>query len=252
MISLRSALVLTAAAYMLSGCDVFGPSAEVRYRITVEVNTPDGLRSGSGVWSFKLLPGTIDQSYTSRFRGEAIPIKLPHATLYALLDLSRREHPGDDEAPDESGAAMLPENVYRAHYLEPSSQTYPPEVGTSRIKQLDLINKKMAGPIKLDCRIPTSPVDGPPVSECPLLVVFRNPADPRSVAAVSAEDMTTTFGRGYSLRGIYLQITHDRPTHQVGKLPWENAIGGKHLDGSEANRPGSLPTRLTMLSFKRW
>ena len=43
-------LALTLAAVTLSGCNPFGRTYTYRYRITVEVDTPQGLRTGSSVW----------------------------------------------------------------------------------------------------------------------------------------------------------------------------------------------------------
>src|SRR4051812_48861494 len=117
--SLRLTMVMSVVALMLGGCDLFGGSAEVRYRITVEIDTPSGVRASSGVWAFKLTPGNIDQAYNGRFRGEAIPIQLPHGTVYALLDLRAAE--GTEDVPRVSSQAMLPERIYYSRYLEPAN-----------------------------------------------------------------------------------------------------------------------------------
>lgn len=227
------------AATMLGGCDLLGPSAEVRYRITIVINTPQGVRSASGVWAFKLMPGPLGQryGYSSRFRGEAIPVSLPDGrTMFALLDLGGVNQPAGD------AMGQLPEmTLARRYYPE---ARYPDDVGTSRINRIEFLKEQVRDKVRLDCR--PNPFD----SECPLLVAFAKPSDQTSVFAVDPDDMAATLGRGYSLAGIYLQITDDAPTRQLGQFKWERAIAAQHWDGPYANRP--LASRLSIRSFKRW
>jgi hypothetical protein len=225
------------ATMNLGGCGLFGPSAEVRYRITVEINTPQGVRSSSGVWSFKLMPGNIDQPHTSRFRGEAIPVDLSDGqTVFALLS--------DGDLPEKALA--------RRYYPE---ARYPAEVGTSRYEQIEYLKKHVRNRITLDCR-PQEPTFGRSYridGECPLLVVFRNMADPKSVRLLNYYDLPALLGRGYSLKGIHLQITDDGPTHQLAdRLPWLDAVRGRSLDGSKFRDYSSLPNTLSHSHFKRW
>ena len=57
-----SRVIMAVAVLTLGSCGGEGNSnngqrfAEVRYRMTVEVSTPDGVKSGSSVWSFALSP----------------------------------------------------------------------------------------------------------------------------------------------------------------------------------------------------
>jgi len=92
-------LVLT-----FSGC---GPSAEnqaeLHYRLKVEVETPQGLRSGSSVIWVKAVrnPSWVNpegRGVRTLFRGEAVSIDLPNGrTLFALL----RSVSGNRDAPAE-------------------------------------------------------------------------------------------------------------------------------------------------------
>ena len=63
-------------AALLAGCNVIAPPQEsLRYRITVEVQTPQGLRSGSGVIETTYIAGPSigDASGLGmRLRGEAV------------------------------------------------------------------------------------------------------------------------------------------------------------------------------------
>jgi hypothetical protein len=75
----------------LGACRPWYDDHELRYRVTVEVATPAGIRTGSGViqvtatetpfWA----PGL---AVTYRLEGEAIPVDLPGGrTMFALLGL---------------------------------------------------------------------------------------------------------------------------------------------------------------------
>lgn len=79
-------------AALLAGCGLLGGN-KYRFRMTVEVETPQGLRTGSGVFevegigSKELITGGRG-SYT-RFRGEAVAVDLPDGkTLFALLRMA--------------------------------------------------------------------------------------------------------------------------------------------------------------------
>jgi hypothetical protein len=240
---LSCAFLFIFTAVALGGCDALSPGTEVRYRISVVIDTPDGPRTGSGVWSFKLRPGNFDQGYNSRFRGEAIPVDLPNGkTAFALLDLR-----GDDNHPDRGSQGTLPEAVLFRHFL--MSSGYPPGVGSSREDHLDYLKQHFRSKVQLDCSQSTLFNR----SECPFLVSFRSPSDPQSVFALNPDRLSEGLGPGYSLAEMYLRITDDAPTHQLqGRLPWEQQLDGNNLDGERYSSRSSLANSLNILSFKRW
>lgn len=75
--------------------------------------------------------------------------------------------------------------------------------------------------------VPLDPKDYPP------LVTFTDLADPKTVRRVDPSDLAATFGSGYTLKAITLEITDDKVTEgNVGRiLPWLATIGGGMLDG---------------------
>lgn len=225
----RHFALIAVATVALAGCGLLEPSAEVRYRVTIDINTPNGVRSGTGVWSFALRPGNIDQAYNARFRGEAIPVDLPSgSTKFATLEV----------------AAKLPEDVVARRYF-PNGR-YPAEVGPERTRQIEYIRKNIRSKIALECK------PRPKLSECPILVAFKSPANPISVYEVNPEDLSS-LGHGYSLRSVSLQVTDEKPTHQLGdRLPWLDSMRGKTLDGRTSSDYSSLANILTFYSFKRW
>jgi len=78
--------LLVLAALLLSGCNS-EPAAVLRYRVTVEVNTPQGLRTGSGVWELSgrqgvAIPGPEAGGRIERIKAEAIAVDLPGGKLF--------------------------------------------------------------------------------------------------------------------------------------------------------------------------
>lgn len=237
---LVTALAL-AGAVMASSCGLLNRAPEIRYRITVAIETPHGLRTASGVWSMKLRPGGIDQGYNSRFRGEAIPVDLPNGqTVFALLDFR-----GSGNGPAQGVAPTIAEQALtRAYYPD---LHYPDHVGASRSTIIQYLKTHHRDRIQLDCDVREFG------SECPLLVTFANPANPFSVFALDPDDLASTIGSGYRLRGIYLQVTDDPPSHQIGnRLPWLANEWDRYLGRYRNKSNGMLATKLTKSSFEEW
>lgn len=82
----RGALGLIASGLgaLLGSCSL--SRVAIRYRLLVEVETPEGLKTGSGVWQ-----ATIERNYAPgyavmlRYRGEAIAVDLSEGPIFALL-----------------------------------------------------------------------------------------------------------------------------------------------------------------------
>ena len=78
-----------AAAAVLGGCGVLGGEKSYRFRMTVEVETPLGLRTGSGVYEVsarKLIALTSEEAEGSAgARGEATVVDLAGGPIFVLL-----------------------------------------------------------------------------------------------------------------------------------------------------------------------
>ena len=93
MIKRRGALGLMGgmATFVLSGCGMFGGSSTYRFRMTVEVDTPQGLKTGSSVYEVwattnntRLLPEEHARDW--RVKGEAVAVDLGgRQFVFALL-----------------------------------------------------------------------------------------------------------------------------------------------------------------------
>ncbi len=91
----------------------------------------------------------------------------------------------------------------------------------------------------------------------PELVTFDDIEDPKTARAVDPQDLAVTFGPGFALRDITLEIVDEPVTDgELGPLgEWIGGYRNKQLDGSwPQSARGELPnsTSLNSHDFKRW
>lgn len=193
---------MSPAVAACSGGDV----TTFRYRLTVEVDTPEGLRTGSSVIEVRVEqfgPNSIPAPYatTVRAKGEAVAVDLPGGkTVYALL--SAKDFPGW------AGWIMI-------------EMTPPTESGrvAPRLEAM-LTNKSL---IEVPEFYPQpNRRNPPPLTEArPLFVTFADPADSRTVEIVEPEHFGEAFGEGISLKRVTVQLTEDEVTTGIlDRLPW--------------------------------
>jgi hypothetical protein len=165
-----------------------------RFRLTVEVDTPEGLRSGSSViqisrWESGGLPDA--RKIGSVIRGEAIFIDLDHGkNLIAILGWG--------------------------------------QVGEDEDKIVHLISAALApqvrGDWKEECKLRGR--GDLPSSYFPTLISFSDLKNPATAKVVNPADPAATFGLGYALRRITFETTSDAVTHGIEKkLPWWSLPG---------------------------
>jgi hypothetical protein len=143
-----------------------------KYRLTLEVETPSGMRTASGV-----LAVTPDRGYSNggktRTSGDAVFVDLGGAKhLVALL-----AHPG--QTIDFDGINYVALRAYG-------------EAGGQRVSFSQM--SKMTGIV---------PVTGALI---PLLVVFADPADPKNMRSVAPDDLAAALGPGYRLHRITAEV----------------------------------------------
>ncbi|MDG6078622.1 hypothetical protein E3U23_05375 [Erythrobacter litoralis] len=207
------------AVAILAGCGFLGldPTPDYRYRLTVEVDTPQGLRSGSSVIEVETdvasattipSPGSVSH----RVRGEAVAVDLPDGrTLFALL------RSGTDA--DWASRVMS--------MLAPDPPDDVEDRFQARFDNLLALEGKL-----------TLPRMWPPVghleerSAYPMLVTFGDIAVPTSVTEVDPDDLAATFGEDYALRRITVELTDAPVTTGIEKrLGWLPNYFDKMLDG---------------------
>lgn len=183
--------VLVPLALTLGGC---GSTKKFRYKVTVEVETPQGVRSGYAVREIVLRrPPNVpmlgaDRGSTS-VRGEAVAVDIaPGKTLFVLL---RGRH-GDV---DYAGTGMMA--IFRV---------------------MDRASGRKGGPHELWPHVPT--IREPITDPLPMLVSFLDPTDPKSVEPVNPHDLAATFGPGYRLKSLTVRLTDAPVTSGIeGRLP---------------------------------
>ena len=192
-------LALTLAAVTLSGCNPFGRTYTYRYRITVEVDTPQGLRTGSSVWESWGQEGTVlDGTMGVDYRGEAVAVDLPTGTLFALLR-------------DPKMGYNYPAGVVDSQFKATFNVQVDPQDGW---KDLSRQIARSRATMTLEPRF------------YPALVRFRDTNDPASVEIVHPSNLAASFGPGVRLRRITVTVTDDGVTTGIEKrLPWLEPLG---------------------------
>lgn len=216
--SLLAAFLATLA---LSACNLFDETRTYRYRMTVEVDTPGGLKTGSSVIEVDARLETNPASPATkriniRTRGEAVAVDLPNGrALFALMD----------KADGIAGAAFDPPR-------------YRYDVENGYLKRIDDL-KDMEG------------VAVVPRRAYPMLVTFADLDDPTSVARVDPDDLATSFGAGVRLKRITVQMTNDRVTTGIEeRLSWLGTYPEPSLDPTHGPRDYSLPATLHHGAFR--
>lgn len=215
----RSILLLLAgvAALTLPGCGVLGDSLPTyRYRLTVEVETPEGLKTGSSVIEVRSGVGGKAAGpmavYTTEVRGEAVTVDLGRRGLmFALL------RSGDNV--DWAGQAMM-----RGIVPDPS----PEQRQAMKDPWRDAIKARyaklltMRGIYDLPREVDILGLR----DNYPMLVRFRDIADPGTVEQVDPDDLARSFGEGVKLKRITVQLTDDPVTTGIVKrLGWLDTVG---------------------------
>ncbi len=174
---------------VLAGCGERLPT--YRYRMTVIVDTPEGVRTGSSVIEVRTFtspefPGPEAGGVITRYYGEAPVVDLGgRGLLFATLQGA------DRYAADTSyGERMNTGNV---------------DERRRKIRRL----MEMPG------------IENMRPRRYPMLVHFRDIDDPNTVEHVDPENLAASFGPGYRLDGITIEMTNDRPTESIGsRFSW--------------------------------
>lgn len=195
----------------------------IRYKTTVEVETPDGLRTGSSVLELEVWEKAFSLTGHTRGRqlhGEAVAVDLPGDRL--LVALIVEENPEATEYPDIVLGALDPS--YKNDWAESVER-----IASGR-----------------------TPKGSRRVTSYPLLVTFENSQNPATVEPVDPRNLSATFGPGYRLKAITVKHTDEPQTKEIGrKLPWlrQYWVGPPTLVPNPPDFPdGSIEDRIKSLS----
>jgi hypothetical protein len=197
-------LLAGGTATLLSGC---GGSSTIRYRLTLEVETPEGKKTGSGVieqvsrYNDGITRGLgAGPGLAVRLRGEAIIVDLgSRGLLLCLLTRDESRYTSEDDL-------LLPK-IFPFAKWGGSQEDY-----STYLRQLE--SRK--------------PVADAPLERLPMLARLSNPQDPATAERVNPTDLAATFGAGVRLVRVTAQITDDplpAPTIE-DKLPWVRKLQG--------------------------
>ena len=205
------------AELSLAGCSLTDETPTYRYRLTVEVDTPEGLKTGSSVievdthrdqrnWN----PNARGRRY--QVRGEAAAVELGEdRVLFALLR--------SEDSVDWAAQILFLTTPYAVEAEDKFLATF--ERMLAREGEVEL-------PPDLGAFISSSDA-----SARPMLVTFRDLDDPTSVERVDSENLAASFGEGFALRRITVQLSDDSVSFKLAdRLPWLDKYTRKHFDGS--------------------
>ena len=202
-------ILLLAAFYVADQIRVGRP--DHKYRLTVEVETPGGIKSASGILSVRpnrSYGGTGSGSSVPQTRGDAIFVELGDGRNLVVLLVYGEDGSNFDDP------SFLPTRLLGAKDRRTSFRDV----------------KNFAG-------APPMPV---PEALRPVSVSFADRGDPKSARRVNANDLEASLGKGYRLRGLSVDVIANGfwPVDFGGalgepvtrgieaKLPWLNNPGG--------------------------
>lgn len=172
---------LAGAAALLSGCG--WSDSSWNQKITVTVDTPHGAVSGSAVTSISWSENKIFKDgarWQVDYKGEAVVVDLGSSKyLFALL-ISERGPDG---------------------WLDDLGRMGPLSVGLDISQGNEF--RRHEGPIEIERSV------------LPMLVTFGNLSDPASVKQVNPSNLAASFGGGYSLKSVSLEVTDEPVTEGV-------------------------------------
>lgn len=162
------------------------------YKLTLVVETPEGIKTGSAVrWVyFSVMPKLLPEEHGVDFgvKGEAVAVDLgKRGLLFALMK-------GTDAGGD-------------AYYIV--EQTFPHQGGV-RGKVLYYTFLKDKKELAFD--------------KIPMLVRFRDINDPKTVEQVDPNDLGKSFGEGVRLVSATLEMTNEDMTQKIANIlpSWKN------------------------------
>ena len=195
-------LALTAS---LAGCDVNSPAMSYIWqqphyaKLTAKVETPEGVKSGFSVIEVKW--DKAGRGYN--VKGDAVAVDLPKGeTLFVLLR--------------SQSSVDWPAYLHQIVKLENSPEDqalYYNRIAANRTIWPVPRTKEYFG-------------NREEHENYPYFVRFKNIADPKSVEQVDPDDLAKSFGPGYRLKSLTVQMTDEAVTVGIEKrLGWLESVG---------------------------
>ena len=226
-----SFLPIVAAAVLslcLTGC---GRSESSRYKLTLAVNTRDGVKRSASVGEVAHWEVSIPaRGVAHKLRGEALYLDLGPGNRPLIALLTRKIRPHSDPAPWTQSGGPDSRFWLRLYGEAPSSDFLGDVARIARLR----------GPR------PITPDD------LPDLVTFADINDPKTVIEVDPNNLQATLGQSVTWSEITLESTNEPITSGIRiKLPWMEAYfqNNLRLDGSNHGFQKGLANDLTWSDF---
>lgn len=192
---------------LLPGCGLSSDVYRFRFRMTVEVNTPLGPKSGSSVYEvsardrFSFTPEMADRAWS--LTGESVVVDVSEGkTLFALLKSFNHRLPD---------LALI------------SLATLDPKFENDIAESA----KRIANGNGVHSQAEVQ------AENYPILVIFADINDPTTVERVDPANLEVSFGHGVHLKRVIIEVTDVPVTNGIEKrLPWlEQHLGSLDYTG---------------------
>jgi hypothetical protein len=219
---------LAIAALVALALTACGRSESYRYKLTLAVNTPDGVKRGSSVVEVVFGKVSIpERGIMHKLRGQALYLDLGPGAKPLIALLTSHLHPkyGKDIRWSRDGGPTL--------RLMSSLYGIPPSGDVPRIARLR--GSREITP-----------------NDLPDLVTFADIHNPKTVIEVDANNLQATFGPEVSWNEITLESTDEPITTGIAaRLPWIPAYHHLMLDGdtSHLGYKNTLANTLSTFDF---
>lgn len=235
----RPVLAACFALLLLAGCAP--PEEARRWKVTVQVETPTGLVTGSGVVETRYRPRnellyTLD-SAQRRVLGEAIAVDLPQGTLFALL-----ESKGDfGFAASTHSFAWIPgADGQRRRVPIRYGSTDPAERADWEAAMGRMSEFRAEADRSIAARRPFSLLE----EGWPRFVLLPDPGDPRSAVFLSPTEDAEAASGEIRVRSVVVEQTDEPVTRTLAaRLPWL-VPGGMPVSGRSVYPPEIPADRL--------
>jgi hypothetical protein len=210
---------------------IWGGQGSYRYKLTLAIDTPDGVKIGSSVVEVQFHEVSFPASgVMHRLEGEALYLDLGPGKRALIVLLTNQLHPkyGDKERWTRDGGPRT-DFLLRLYGEAPSR---------------DSVLKNVSRLAHLRGRRAIEP------TELPDLVTFANVDDPKSVIEVDPNDLQAALGPGIHWRDIAIESTDEPVAKEIEtKLPWLRDYYDKMLNGARYRTGRVLSNKLDASSF---
>ena len=200
------------------------PTFHFHFKLTVEVQTPDGIKSGSvvneSVFEFQRFGREFGPSTSQGLtRGEALFIDLGKSKNIIVsigLDEDRQYN-----SPPSFEMGVLALALSNPRLWDVKAKDFPER----------LTEAEKNGPFQFDVR------------QLPTLLTLTDPTDYKSMKKIAdPSNLTSSLGAGFEIKKATVELTHDALSEKIeSELPWLTAFIGKTtgFSGKEQNLESS-------------